>query len=247
LELSGKYHLDPKTIRKRLNRSDIVEVIHNPSKSVVLMDTTYFSRLFGVMVFRDNNTHKNIYWKIVKYETITEYISGIDHVLSLGFKVNAIVCDGRRGIFNAFKDIPVQMCQFHQTMIIRRYLTNNPRLEASIELLCIVKKLTKTDENSFKGMLIKWYEKWGDYLKERTINTETGKWYYTHKKLRSAYRSLITNMPYLFTYQNYPHLNIPNTTNGLEGIFSDIKTHVRIHKGIQFKNKIKLIDDLLKK
>jgi hypothetical protein len=38
--------------------------------------------------------------------------------------------------------------------------------------------------------------------------TGTKHWYYTHKKVRSAYMSLERNLPYLFTYQKYPKLNI---------------------------------------
>ncbi|MCD6337641.1 MAG: hypothetical protein J7M01_05360, partial [Candidatus Marinimicrobia bacterium] len=83
--------------------------------------------------------------------------------------------------------------------------------------------------------------------KERTTNPVTGKWHYTHKRLRSAYRSLRANTPYLFTCQNYPELNIPNTTNPLEGIFAELKTKLRNHAGIKDEMKIKLTDHFLSK
>ena len=41
----------------------------------------------------------------------------------LGFIISAMVCDGRKGLIQSFENIPVQMCQFHQSAIIRRYLT----------------------------------------------------------------------------------------------------------------------------
>lgn len=214
---------------------------------VILMDTTYFGRSFCVMVFRDAITKNNLYWKFLPYETITEYVLGIDVIEAKGIKIRAIVCDGRRGIFKAFKGLPVQMCQFHQIQIVKRYLTRNPRLEASQELAEIVSKLTKTDEASFEGMLKKWQDKWGDWLKEKNINEETGKWHYTHKRTRSAYYSLLRHMHNLFTYQKYPELQIPNTTNGLEGIFTNIKTNVRVHRGLKLENKQKLINEILQK
>lgn len=235
-----------KTVRKRLSEVKVTNPSIKPRSIVVLMDTTYFGRVFSVVVFRDYLERRNLYWKFVKYETVDEYKFGIDHLKALGFEIKAIVCDGRRGIFQSFKDVPVQMCQFHQVMIVRRYLTGNPKLEASIELSRITSKLSKTDEASFKGMLEKWYQKFGDFLRERTINVETGKWYYTHKRLRSAYLSLIHNLEYLFTYQRHPELGIPNTTNSLEGIFTDVKTNVRVHKGLQQKRKMKLIEEILK-
>jgi hypothetical protein len=214
---------------------------------VVIMDCTYFGRIFCVMVFRDAITKENLYWKFLPYETIWEYRLGIMYLLDLGFNVLAIVCDGRRGIFQAFPEIPLQMCQFHQVAIVTRYLTRNPKLQASIELTEIVRKLKRTDKPSFTDMLIKWGIKWSDFMKERTINFETGKWNYTHRRLRSAYYSLVHNLDYLFTYQKYSDVQIPNTTNGLEGIFTDVKTKVRVHKGIQLKNKQKLINEILKK
>lgn len=211
------------------------------------MDTTYFGRNYGVMVFRDSKAKRNIFWKFLEYETIAEYANGVDYLTKQGYKIKAIVCDGRKGIFQRFKDIPVQMCQFHQVAIIRRYLTKKPKLEASIELLTISQKLTKTDENSFKAMLSIWYKKWKEFLKEKTINQETNKWHYTHSRVRSAYFSLEHNLEYLFTYEKHKELEIPNTTNSLEGIFTDVKTNVRVHKGIQSKNRKKLIQEILKK
>ncbi len=38
---------------------------------------------------------------------------------------------------------------------------------------------------------------------------------------------------------------IPNTNNGLEGIFSDIKSKVRVHSGLTREHRKKLIDEYL--
>ncbi len=92
------------------------------------------------------------------------------------------------------------MCQFHQVAIIRRYITKNPKLPASIELKELVSMMKMTDRESFEGGLNNWFIKWEDFLNERTVNIETGKSYYTHKRLRSAYRSLKSNLPWLFTW-----------------------------------------------
>ena len=81
--------------------------------------------------------------------------------------------------------------------------------------------LKMTDKESFEGGLGLWYDKWKIFLNGRTVNIETGKSHYTHKRLRSAYRSLKTNSKWLFTWYDYIDLNIPNTTNGIDGHFSD--------------------------
>lgn len=211
------------------------------------MDTTYFGRNFGVMVFRSHTIHRNIFWRYLPYETIHAYQEGIEYLQSIGWNISGIVCDGRRGIFNAFGSIPVQMCQYHQMAIITRYITRNPLLEAGKELYQIIRKLAKVHESDFVYYLNEWYDNWAEFLVEKTVHPETGKWHYTHRRIRSAFRSLKTNLPYLFTYQKYPELGIPNTTNGLEGVFSNLKTKLRVHAGLKRNRKIKVIDQYLAK
>ncbi len=138
------------------------------------------------------------------------------------------------------------MCHFHQKQIVRRYLTNKPKLEASIELKEIVKTLANTNEEVFSEQLNNWYKKWKDFLKEKTTDSETDKWHFTHKRLRSAYRSLKNNLPYLFTYLKYPELNIPNTTNSLDGYFSSLKNKLNVHRGLTKKRREKVVVELLK-
>ena len=137
------------------------------------------------------------------------------------------------------------MCQFHQIAIENRYLTRRPKLEPAIELRRITLNLTKTDEETFAKQLNDWYTKYQFFLKEKTINPITRRWFYTHKRIRSAYRSLKTNLPYLFIYQKYPELKIPNTTNSLDGYFSNLKTLLRIHRGLTKKRRFKVISEIL--
>ena len=138
------------------------------------------------------------------------------------------------------------MCQFHQAAIVRRYITKKPRLPASIELKDIVSMMKQTDKESFEVALKLWHKKWEQFLNERTLNEKTGKSHYTHKRLRSAYRSLKTNLPWLFTWYDNIELNIPNTTNSIEGSFADLKNKLRNHNGLSKARKMKFIDGFLK-
>lgn len=113
------------------------------------MDTTYWGRNFGVMLFKDAITKENLLKYYVKTESNALYIKGIEELKSLGFIMKAIVCDGRKGLIKSFDQIPVQMCQFHQAAIIRRYLTKQPKMQASIELKAVVDLMTRTDKESF--------------------------------------------------------------------------------------------------
>jgi len=82
-----------------------------------------------------------------------------------------------------------------------------------------------------------------DFLEEKSISSTTGKLHYTHPRIRAAYRSLRTNLPYLFTYKKYKHLAISNTTNALEGgVFSHMKNMISLHRGLSKSLKLNLVD-----
>lgn len=210
------------------------------------MDTTYWGRNFGVMLFKDAISKENLLKYYVKNETNALYIQGINELKIKGFKILAIVCDGRKGLIQSFANTPVQMCQFHQSAIIRRYLTKKPKLESAKELMEVVDLMKQTDKESFIGALSVWFEKWEFFLNERTTNPATNKSFYTHKRLRSAYRSLKNNLPWLFTWYDNFELKIPNTTNAIDGHFADLKNKLRNHNGLSLKRKKKFIDEFLK-
>jgi len=218
-----------------------------PRKVMLVLDTTYFKKTFGVMVFRDVYGKENLLWKFVNYETIALYQEGVEELKSRGFEILGIVADGRRGIFKAFGDIPVQMCQFHQKQIVRRYLSLNPILPAGQELTELARLLCQTDKASFTHWLEQWFLKWRKFLNEKTENPITGRKQFTHRRLRSAYNSLKSNLNYLFTYEDCFDLKMPNTANSLDGTFSHLKDKVRIHRGLKIDRKKKLIEELLRK
>lgn len=164
---------------------------------------------------------------------------------SRGWIFKAIVIDGRRGMIKVFEGMPIQMCQFHQMRIVTRYITRKPETEAGQELRKIMLTLAKSNEKEFSILLSIWHTKYKEYIKEKTLITGTKHWYYTHKKVRSAYMSLERNLPYLFTYQKYPELNIPNTTNTLDGSFTHLKDKVDLHHGLRKDRRYKLIREIL--
>ena len=86
-----------------------------------------------------------------------------------------------------FPGLPIQHCQFHQKKTVINYISTKPRLDASKELLNLVKNITKITKNEFSKNLNKWHKKWDNFLKEKSENILTGKKSFTHKRLRSAY------------------------------------------------------------
>jgi len=246
-QLAKKHGKSRNWIRNELKQTQTTRSEIAPQPVVVIADVTFFGRSFGICVFRSPSMRKNLYFREVQHESNEVYLHGKNVLEASGFTIKAIVLDGRPGVRQLFSHIPVQMCHFHQKQIITRYLTNNPKLEAGRELKLLTTTLCKTNEKDFTDVLDAWYGKWSSFLQEKTIDPFTRRWHYTHKRLRSAHRSLRVNLPYLFTYQKYPDLNIPNTTNSLDGSFSRLKELVNIHRGLKKEMKDKIIGEILGK
>jgi hypothetical protein len=59
---------------------------------------------------------------------------------------------------------PLPVCQ-------QAGLTNNPKLEAGIELKKLTKTLCETNEDDFVSAIHSWYNTWSLFLKERTTDS----------------------------------------------------------------------------
>lgn len=246
-QLAQRYRISERTIQRDLAGMRFVRKIAKVKDVTIQLDTTYWGRNFGLMVIKDALRNKILWHKYVRNETISQYMEGISWLKSNGFRIYGAVIDGMRGLAQALYPIPVQMCQFHQILITRRYLTQEPELEASIELLSLVKNITKMDKESFVGTFNDWSEKYQNVINERIrdkrIKRHTPP--YMRPRLRSAYLSLRRNMNLLWTFYDRPETGLPNTNNALEGVFSDIKSKVRAHRGISKDNRRKLLDEYI--
>lgn len=211
------------------------------------MDTTYFGRNFGIMVLYDSITKQTVWANEVKYETNALYLFALNEIKEQGIEIQSIICDGRKGLVQLLPNIPVQLCQFHQVATVNRYLTRKPKSIAGQTLRALILTLKNSSKCTFRHAFEQWYLEHKDYLNERSINEKTGKLSFTHRKLRSAYLSIQRNMDYLFTFEEYPDLHIPKTTNLLEGLFGDMKQKLRCHQGMKKDNKILFIKDYLSK
>lgn len=93
------------------------------------------------------------------------------------------------------------------------------------------------------------YSKWKNYRLQiftiRTFNLRLQDKIYNYR-LVAAYKSLRTNLPYLFISKKYKNITAPNTTNFLDGgVFSPMKMLIKIHRGLNKSLKLKIVDDYL--
>lgn len=247
-ELARDEHRSVPWVRAQLDAAQTTHVPLPPQPTVLVADTTFWGEGYGVCVFRSPSLKRNLCWTEVAQETAAVYDQSLKGLLERGWKAAAAVIDGRRGVARIFErqGLPVQFCQFHQMKTVTKYLTRKPKTEAGQELRRLACTLHKTNKTDFTAALTTWHEKHKTFLDERSpAPHEKRGWEYTHRKLKAAYRSLNTNLPYLFTYQKYPALNIPNTTNCLDGSFSQLKKKVGAHGGLRRDRRFKMISALL--
>lgn len=255
-QLAERYHKSIPWIRVQLDAYQLpvgqpYQTLR-PQPVALAIDGWFFRRGDGHLVFRVPNLKRNLHWQRIGYETVADYEQGLTRLARAGWTVTGLVVDGRKGVVIRLSSFyPVQICHFHQLATITRYLTKRPRSEAAQELRALSLTLTCTTREHLEAYLALWYFEWEELLAERTYHdscTKTGRrrWSYTHRGIRSAYRSLNSNLPYLFTYQEQPELGLPNTTNSQDGSVSHTRTLLRVHRGLKLNRRDKLTDVLLR-
>lgn len=248
-ELQVEFGYSKKQLGRLFEALPLPHKEHRPRPIRLIVDATFFgmkeTKLWGVVAFRDFYEKENLWWTFVDDETVAAYREGRTYLERLGYTLLSATCDGLPGLLNVFNGIPTQFCHFHQTQIVRRYVTENPKLLAGHKLLELSKTLTITTEAVFTHRLHLFIDRHRNFLNEKTTDPVTGKWFFTHRRLRAAVHSFVRNLPYLFTFEKFPHLKIPTTTNALESHFSHIKDIVRIHRGLSLSMKQKVVHSIL--
>ncbi len=192
-QLSISSGLSKKTLQRYFD--DLVLPVFNPlpREIILVLDATYFGKKKdkdGLLLGKDWITKEIVYYDFIKSETKEVFLKCRYFLEQKGFKIKGVVVDGRIGVKDVFNDLPLQMCQFHQIQIVNRYLTKNPKLHPSKQLKTVIEKLTKSTYFSFTENFKFWFENNKDFLNEKTMNLETKRSYFTHKRIRSAVRSI---------------------------------------------------------
>lgn len=207
----------------------------------LVFDASHFKKEFCLFLFRSNG--ENIHCDFQSSEKIIYYEQALNHIKGK-YKILSFTIDGRKGVIqlleNMFPSVPIQLCRFHLVQNISRYTTKRPKTECGKELRKLVLKLKKSSEESFTNKYNQLRGKYEEFLKERNESGE-----FKHKRLRSGFNAIKRQLPYLFTFEKFPELEIEKTTNSCDGYFSHLKSKVNIHRGISTRRKIQMIIKLL--
>ena len=103
-ELSDKHNRSTRTIRQYLDDCDTLNFPEDfePQPTVIVADTTFWGRSYGVCVFRSWNLKRNIWWGEVSSEKQFHYYYGRKILEERGWTFIAAVIDGRRGLSTVF-------------------------------------------------------------------------------------------------------------------------------------------------
>jgi hypothetical protein len=210
------------------------------------LDATYFKR-FCLLCYQD---HDIGYTQLIRFsngEHYREIKEDLDNLIKLGLHIESITTDGHKSILKAIKkstpDVIVQRCLVHIQRMCLLWLTRYPKHIAGIELrqlvLILLRIKTNNDRKFWTTQLNNWHKRHKDYLSEKTVHPQTGRYWYTHKLLRRSYFTIKRALPNMFHFLSNPQ--IPPTTNGIEGFFSHLKNHLDLHRGLTIQHRINFI------
>ena len=210
------------------------------SQVYLKIDGSYFKRWGCILVYKADK--RIIYWSFVARENYFSFCTDLAGIESLGYQIKGITSD-RNGslvsvIKNFFPEIPHQFCLVHLQRNCQSLLTQNPQTKAGKELLELILFLNRITNHYQRDIWLKWFgrltQRHEALIRERTYGKDevSGRrtWWYTHKNLRRAFRTLHASRENLFLYLDYPDL--PKDNNGLEAEFSHLKGKLNIHRGL---------------
>ncbi|QXQ09346.1 IS1249 family transposase [Paeniglutamicibacter sp. Y32M11] len=216
----------------------------------IQMDGIYLGRGWCCLIAIANG--KTIGWQWCDSEKRVAWIALLEQFPA----PRVVIIDGGSGLAaalsQAWPETRVQRCLVHVQRNVRTYLTLRPRTDAGRALRRISLALTriKTREHATQWMqaLQEWHHTFGDVIKERTYPAGPGghrpkgvkptqTWWYTHTRLRSAYKLLerLVRSGELFTYlePEFDGLAIASTTNHIEGgVNTQLRALLRGHRGM---------------
>jgi AraC-like DNA-binding protein len=239
-QLSAKSGYSERTLKRYFYQylSEVPVFTIRPSEKVnLLIDATYFSNNLCLVLYRDNTIKYTQLYRLTDGEWYDEIKEDLENLVSMGVQIESITCDGHKSLLKAIrkvcKHVIIQRCLVHIQRMCRIWLTAKPKSEAGNDLKSLVNKLhtikTHTQRDYWLVNVIRWYEQYEDYIKEKSF-AKTGRYWYKHKLLRRSFTVIRRALPDMFHYLD--NIRIPKSTNGIESFFGHLKSHITVHRGL---------------
>jgi hypothetical protein len=204
----------------------------------LLIDGTWFPNKVCLVLYRDSNIKMTILYRLTDGERFGELQEDLRNIKSTGIEIESVTCDGAANILRAVREVcpeaVLQRCTVHIAMEIETWLTRNPKTEAAQELLRMVRLLSRVETNEQAQVWIRgfveWHQKHESFINEKTVDEESGRWWFTHKMLRRSDSHIRRAIPEMFNYTM--HEKVPKSSNSIEAFFGHLKDNLRIHRGL---------------
>ena len=213
----------------------------------LLIDGTWLPDGRCVVVYRDYDRKSILYYRFGDDESEYEISADLVMFREIGVTISSFTTDGSENIIRAIKYTHPhtirQRCLVHIERECLSWLTQHPRTSAGITLRRLVRQInsirTNNDRIFWLRELDRWHEEYGEFIRQQSVNIETGEMSYTHDKVRKAYVHLRRAIPNMFKFIEHP--DVPKNTNALESFFGHLKDNLRIHRGLSYEHKINFI------
>lgn len=212
---------------------------HRAHPHLLIVDSVYLSgRENAVLIGRTTDTVS--LWSFAERECFRAWQTFFANIEG----VDIVVMDGQKGLSEAvvsrFPHTKIQRCLMHVERFVRMCISSRPKTEAGHALWLLVRSLwevrTPADARAWTDAFASWRGQYDVFLTERSRSPETGRWWYTHRKLRAARSHLSNALPHLFTFTDYA--GVPRTTNHVEGgVNARLKELVHRHRGFSSERK----------
>lgn len=201
-----------------------------------------------LILYRDSNIKMTILYRLAEREALRDLKEDLRSIKDVGIEIESVTCDGASNIIRAVQEVCpeaiIQRCTFHIANEICTWLTKKPKSDAARELRQLARCLSSVENHNHAQLwlreFIDWYNKYEEYINEKSVDEISGRWWYTHKMLHRSCTHIKRAIPNMFNYTRYT--NIPKTSNSIESFFGHLKDHLRLHRGLSnehFKDFVK--------
>ncbi len=218
-------------------------IIKAKHKTHLLIDGSYFANGLCLVLYYDHDIRYVQLYRHTGEEHFKEIYEDLINLQKLGVNVYSITCDGHKAILKAIRKaypgVIIQRCLVHIKRQVKNYLSGSPKTTQGAALLQMSNQITRIKTQEQCGLWLLGFKQWCDehepYVKELSYNTESKRFWYTHKNLHAAYSLILNAIPNMFHYLNDEQ--IPYTTNRIENYFGHLKDKLTLHRGLRMTAK----------
>ena len=200
----------------------------------LIFDGTFLHRPVSIVTMMDAKTNRIIAGQYgISEFSMSQLYMFFEPLKQKGLIPISYTIDGNPHVFKVLKElwpnIIIQRCLVHIQRQGMSWCRRFPRRTDAKHLRNIFKQVCYIDNDKQKQQFIELFENWQQRFGFQIhAQPEKGK---VFSDIRRARSMLINAIPDMFHYLE--DFNIPKTTNALEGYYSRLKQHYRLHRGLR--------------